>query len=294
MLSLNTIIAMDMGHTLSGPDYGTSAIKEESLLTREVGERVIAKLRALGYKVVNCSCDKATNIDASLYYRYDTANNSGAGIFISIHFNATIGGFGTEIYTYGSKEIPEAVAVLNAICALGYKNRGIKDGKGLAVIKHTNMPAMLVECCFVDSQHDMNIYNAEAIADAIVKGLTGQTVSNTVTSTTSTVKISDAIKALQYDLNIDYNAKLTLTGIADAATIAALKGIQSIIVKRHKSSVVKWIQQKLIGYGYLDKGTDTGIYDEPTFQAVTNMQKNWGRPTDGILRIETWNIFLNN
>jgi Putative peptidoglycan-binding domain-containing protein len=121
-----------------------------------------------------------------------------------------------------------------------------------------------------------------------------QSTSATTSSTTSTAKISDAIKALQYDLNIDYNAKLTLIGIADNATIAALKGIQSIIVKGHKSSVVKWIQQKLIGYGYLAKGKDSGIYDEATFQAVTNMQKNWGRTTSGILNIETWQIFLNN
>lgn len=102
------------------------------------------------------------------------------------------------------------------------------------------------------------------------------------------------IEALQYDLNIDYNAKLDVDGIVGSSTIAALKGIQNIIVKGHKSSVVKWIQQKLIGYGYLAKGKDTGIYDELTFQAVTELQKNWDRPTDGILRIETWNVFLNN
>ncbi|MCT8975479.1 N-acetylmuramoyl-L-alanine amidase [Clostridium sp. CX1] len=174
MLSLNTVIAIDMGHTLSGSDYGTSAIKEESLLTREVGNRVIAKLKALGYKVVNCTCNKASSINDSLYYRYNTANNSGAGIFVSIHFNATPGGFGTEIYTMNAKELPEVKTILNNICSLGYRNRGVKDGSKLAVIRHTNMPAMLVECCFVDSNEDMARYNAEDIANAIVKGLTGQ------------------------------------------------------------------------------------------------------------------------
>ena len=57
---------------------------------------------------------------------------------------------------------------------------------------------------------------------------------------------------------------------------------------------MQWIQQKLIGYGYLEKGQDTGVYDESTFQAVTNLQKKWGRPTDGVMRLETWYIFLNN
>jgi hypothetical protein len=105
---------------------------------------------------------------------------------------------------------------------------------------------------------------------------------------------NEVIKALQYDLNIDYNAKLSLTGVVSDSLISALKGIQNIICKGHKSNTVQWIQQKLIGYGYLGRGLDTGVYDEPTFQAITEMQKNWERPTDGVLRIETWKIFLEN
>lgn len=122
----------------------------------------------------------------------------------------------------------------------------------------------------------------------------GATVLATAVVTSNIIKLQESIKALQYDLNIDYNAKLVVNGAADQNTLAALKGIQNIIIKGHKSSVVKWVQQKLIGYGYLAKGKDTGIYDEATFQAVTNMQKKWQRPTDGVLRIETWDIFLDN
>ncbi|MEY7999761.1 GH25 family lysozyme [Clostridium sp. Mt-5] len=105
----------------------------------------------------------------------------------------------------------------------------------------------------------------------------------------------EQIKALQYDLNIDYNAKLIIDGIAGPATISALRGIQNIIVKGYKSNVVLWIQQKLENYGYLKKNSYTPmLYDEATFQAVTNLQKNWQRPTDGVLRADTWSVFLNN
>ncbi|PRR84732.1 GH25 family lysozyme [Clostridium luticellarii] len=108
-------------------------------------------------------------------------------------------------------------------------------------------------------------------------------------------KLKEQIRALQYDLNSEYNAGLVVGGVAGPATMAALKGIQNIIVKGHKSYVVLWIQQKLESYGYLQPGSyKEKVYDEPTFQAVTNLQKNWGRPTDGVLRIETWSIFLNN
>ncbi|PRR86898.1 GH25 family lysozyme [Clostridium luticellarii] len=106
-------------------------------------------------------------------------------------------------------------------------------------------------------------------------------------------KLKEQIKALQYNLNIDYNAGLAVDGIAGPATMAALRGIQDIIVKGHKSHVILWIQQKLAMYGYLKVGTYTEmIYDESTFQAVTNLQKNWQRSTDGILGPETWSIFL--
>lgn len=113
-------------------------------------------------------------------------------------------------------------------------------------------------------------------------------------SSTDLSSLSETIKALQYDLNIDYNAKIAVTGVGDKDTLSALNGIKNIIVKGHKSNVVLWIQQRLIGWGYLKKGQNTGLYDEATFQAVTNLQKNWGRATDGVLRLETWNIFLSN
>lgn len=103
------------------------------------------------------------------------------------------------------------------------------------------------------------------------------------------------IKALEYDLNSEYNAKLVhIDGNIWQETLDALRGIQNILVKGHKSYVVKWMQQKLIKWEYLKSGQDDGILGEMTFQAITNLQKNWERPTDGVLRLETWNIFLNN
>lgn len=105
----------------------------------------------------------------------------------------------------------------------------------------------------------------------------------------------EQIKSLQYNLNIDYNAKLIIDGIVGPATMAALKGIESLIIKGHKSHVVLWMQQKLEQYGYLKENSYTPmLYDEATFQAVTELQKNWGRSTDGILKTQTWNVFLNN
>ena len=97
--------------------------------------------------------------------------------YIAIHLNAfNNNAYGTEVYTYGGKEFTEARNVLANIVALGYSNRGIKDGSRLYVIKNTSMKSMLVECCFIDNQSDMGRYNADNFANAIVKGITGTTV----------------------------------------------------------------------------------------------------------------------
>ncbi|EPY2275500.1 N-acetylmuramoyl-L-alanine amidase [Clostridium sporogenes] len=170
-------IGIDCGHTLSGADYGAVGIKAESNLTREVGTRVISKLQALGHKVINCYKDTCSSLNDSLSYRTNTANSNNIDLYVSIHFNCYNGSaYGTEVFTYGGKELLEARKVLNNICSLGYTNRGIKDGSNLYVLKHTKAKAMLIECCFCDNAGDMNRYNVENMANAIVKGLVGTTI----------------------------------------------------------------------------------------------------------------------
>jgi N-acetylmuramoyl-L-alanine amidase len=41
------------------------------------------------------------------------------------------------------------------------------------VLRHTIMPAILIECCFVDSAKDMALYDANKMAIAICNGLLG-------------------------------------------------------------------------------------------------------------------------
>lgn len=277
--------AIDPGHGCY-PDTGAEGYLNEQDCALDIANRVISKLRALGHEAWNARPFNACTVTDSLQKRCDSAAH--ADYLASIHLNAG-GGKGSEVFAMSSAGKALASKVLKELVALGFVDRGVKDGSGLYVIRHSNPVAILIEICFVDTQTDANLYNqlgTEAIASGIVKGLTGQSA--------PAAKPNDSIKALQYDLNIDYNAKLTLTGIADQATIAALKGIESIIVKGHKSSAVKWVQQKLMKWGFLGSGHDTGIYDEATFQAVTNLQKAWGRATGGIMNIETWDIFLAN
>ncbi|MGU9539665.1 N-acetylmuramoyl-L-alanine amidase [Clostridium tepidum] len=189
-------IGIDCGHTMSGADYGSKGVlRDESYLTREVGVRVANKLKTLGHTVINCYKDTCSSLNDSLSYRVNTANNNNVDLYVSIHFNAFNGNaHGTEVLTYGGKSFEEASRVLNNIVSLGYANRGIKDGSNLYVIRNTKSKAMLIECCFCDNSGDMSKFNADKMADAIVKGLTGQTVNTNTTNTTkSTNNNSDWI-----------------------------------------------------------------------------------------------------
>ncbi|MGG7163463.1 N-acetylmuramoyl-L-alanine amidase [Clostridium ihumii] len=176
-------IGIDCGHTkyAGSSDYGTVGVRPESDLTREVGNLVISKLKQLGHTVINCTVDNCSSLGDSLGRRVSVANNNNLDFYVSIHFNCfNTKAYGTEVFTYGSKNYKQANDILNNLVALGFRNRGIKDGSELYVINSTNCESMLVEVCFCDNQSDMKIYNAEKVANAIVKGLTGQTVNNEV------------------------------------------------------------------------------------------------------------------
>lgn len=113
-----------------------------------------------------------------------------------------------------------------------------------------------------------------------------------------TDKLKKQIEALEYWLNVDYNAKLTRTDgtYTEEELYPNLEAVGKLIVKGHKSNLVKWIQQKLITWGFLGAGQDTGTYDKKTFQAITNLQKAWQRETSGKILVSnnTWQIFLGN
>lgn len=168
-------ILLDCGHCLTGSDTGAQGNgRKEQDCTREIGYKVKAKLEALGHTVIVCWCDSSSSVNESLAFRTNTANKAGGDLYIAIHLNAG-GGYGTEIFTFGAKHFAEADRVLSEIVALGFNNRGIKDGSGLYVIRNSSMKSMLVECCFMDT-NDMAKYNAENFANAIVKGVTGQSI----------------------------------------------------------------------------------------------------------------------
>jgi N-acetylmuramoyl-L-alanine amidase len=154
-------------------------IREHEEAVRVVN-KVAEFLRARAVEVETFEDKTSTSQDQNLATLVSWHNASARGRHeydISVHFNAhhtTSSPMGTETY-YGSP-YTMAVDVSEAIASAGELiNRGAKSGSGLYFIKHTFAPALLLEICFVDSQADVSLYEAnfDAICDAIAGALSG-------------------------------------------------------------------------------------------------------------------------
>lgn len=173
------IFGIDLGHKCY-PDTGAVGVVTEESIIDSVGSLVINKLRNLGHTVIELRPTSCTNVSNSLLQRYNKSDVNNCDICVSIHANCG-GGHGTEIFTYGAKDVAGAKNILENICSLGFTNRGIKDGSSLAMVRRPQATSMLIEICFCDSQSDIEIYknNVENLANAIVGGLTGQAMQST-------------------------------------------------------------------------------------------------------------------
>lgn len=166
-------ISINAGHTKSGAGYGAVSGKyKESEITRSVAKELTKLLLAKGHKVYDCTVDNASSQNAYLAQSVKLANSVDTDLFISIHCNIG-GGSGTEVYTHKGKKLDKAVHVCYELSRLGFRNRGIKDGSKLYVIRKTTAPAMLIELFFLDDKADQALYDklgckgiAKAIAEA--------------------------------------------------------------------------------------------------------------------------------
>ena len=148
------LIALDCGHNAPIADTGTRGIGFEDELARQVVSQLKPKLEKAGHEVLLVAPKSSQSITASLRDRCENANDAGADLFVSIHFNAfNKKANGSEVFVFSpqSKAKEQAQDVVDNIVKLGFANRGVKF-KGFYVLKHTRMPAMLIECCFCDSQ----------------------------------------------------------------------------------------------------------------------------------------------
>ena len=169
---------------------GASKFLDELTEDRKVKESVIKYLRQLGHEVFDVTPPDTTNSsNADLSFGVNKANTYNVDLFVSIHFNKAYdvynGFLGSEVCVY--TPFDTAQRVVNGLAFLGFKNRGQKVRPQLYEIRHTNMKAMIIEVCFVESIADVGLY----------KKLGHDTIGKTIAECIANKKISTIEKSEQ-------------------------------------------------------------------------------------------------
>jgi len=171
-------IAVYAGH--GGTDAGVSVLgRKEEDITLAVSNTATAILRSRGYTVVN---NRTTNVERNIVQDAITANNNRVNALISIHMNSNDGipGSGSEAFISirdnGRARIL-ASAILTRLEALGFPNRGVMTSvtatgqDSFGILRLTNMPAVILECAFMNNPEEMAHFDIESVATAIADGV---------------------------------------------------------------------------------------------------------------------------
>ena len=178
-------IAVRGGHTELCT--GASALINELTEDRKVKDAVIKYLKTLGQDVLDVTppVNYTSSASKDLAYGVNKANNYGANLFVSIHFNKAYdtynGSLGSEVCVYSPNDY--ANRVVEKLGCLGFGNRGQKIRNNLYELRNTNMLAMIIEVCFVEATGDVNLYKklgADAIGKAIAEAIVNKKIVSTV------------------------------------------------------------------------------------------------------------------
>lgn len=171
-------------------EYDSGAVNprtglREADVAWEIGGLVAHHLRNAGCAVEVCQSDNLCG-DSGHADRMGEpsvvrkANDSGADVFVSIHCNALDGsgrakGTETCVYSLAGQGAKLGQCIQSQVVeSLGTTDRGLKCRPSLAVLRHTAMPAALVETAFIDNDDDARLLaeRQDDFARAIARGVT--------------------------------------------------------------------------------------------------------------------------
>lgn len=171
------VIVLDPGH--GGPDSGAvgHGLMEKDL-TLALALQVAEKLdrSALGKVILTRKEDRAVGVTE----RVSLANRAGADLFLSLHVNAG-GGEGFESYIYRGLAPGSRSAYLRGIIhretlrsleGLRIRDRGEKRGD-FYVLRRTHMPAVLLECLFIDNPREADLWRQPDFRRTLAAGIAG-------------------------------------------------------------------------------------------------------------------------
>ncbi len=169
-------VVIDAGHGGfdNGASYNGRKEKNDTLRLALLVGQILAE------NGVDVAYTRTTDVYQSPTRKAQIGNELGADLFVSIHRNAAYApnvydGVQTLIYNMGDIKEEFASNINKELEEVGYKNIGTEVRKNLAVLSQTNIPSLLVEAGFIDSDIDNELFDekfyqtANAIATGIIE-----------------------------------------------------------------------------------------------------------------------------
>lgn len=167
------MIVVHAGHNPDGKvACGAVGYIKESTAAREI----IEELKILCPEIYIFSIEDGISQKDVLHKIVDKIPST-ADISISVHLNSSTStsASGVEAYVYNPDIDSVSTRFARAWCEecedIGYRSRGVKDGRNLYVIKHVLPPAVLLECGFVSNQTECNRFEPKMFACTILNAL---------------------------------------------------------------------------------------------------------------------------
>lgn len=167
-------IVMDAGH--GGSDFG--AVYEGRYEKDDTLSLALAVGNILQNAGINVIYTRTEDVYETPYRKAQEGNLSGADYFISIHRNSspypnTYSGVESLVYSDYGIAATMARNINRQLSYLGFRNIGVTERPNLIVLNSTQMPAVLVEVGFINTDADNALFDLEfeAIAEAIAYGI---------------------------------------------------------------------------------------------------------------------------
>lgn len=165
-------IMLDPGHGGHDPGAVGHGLKEKDL-TLDIARRIKNALKS-EYNGITVYMTRDDDKYVSLSDRAAMANRLAVDLFLSIHINAA-GGTGFESYIFNGNISAKTVAYQNVIHgeimkAIGNVTDRGKKRANYAVLRLTNMPAILTENLFIDNPHDAAKLKSEQFLQQLAYG----------------------------------------------------------------------------------------------------------------------------
>ena len=278
-------IYINPGH--SDKDPGAVGYEMERALNVKVGQYMEEYLSA------NYGCQVRSSFgDMGLNAVCADANDWGADLFVSIHFNAG-GGDGYEALVYSQNREPLGRIFEKYVKQVGQNSRGVKYRPGLAVLKNTKMPAVVNEGAFVDNLKDIQDWNEDAELRAL--GIAYAKAAAEFLDLEEIVKKAapeQTYSLEQFIRDVQSATGSAVDGIAGPETLG--NTVTLSCDKNAVHPVVVFVQKRLYALGYTQVGEADGIAGAKFTAAVKRFQQDNGCVADGEItaRNLTWRKLL--